>query len=118
MRNDRETLGADSGIAQLEGYLLLQAEREQARADAEIFASRMAWLSPTEHDTVVRLYAEERLRLTRWTLERIRDRCHQLSTEYETRYAELRRRLLSGCLALLCATLAVNAVLMAVVLER
>lgn len=88
------------GVARLEGYLLCQAELGDARADAEAFARRMPWLTTAQREQVVRLYTEDRVALSRRTLQRIVDRCHELRGEYSARYEELRRRLVGVCVAL------------------
>lgn len=97
----------ESGIARLEGYLLCRSELDDARADAEAFAGRLAWLTAAQREEVVRLYAEERVELSRRMLRRIVDRCEELRAEYTARYEELRRRLLCRCVALALVTLAV-----------
>ncbi|GAA2508866.1 hypothetical protein GCM10010406_51670 [Streptomyces thermolineatus] len=81
---------ASDGINQLEGYLLLEAERSSARHDAEEFAARMPWLTGGQREEIVRLYTEDRRRLTRQTLERIADRATELRGEYNDRYRQLR----------------------------
>ena len=91
----------ESGIARLEGYLLCQSEISGARAEAEAFAGRLPWLTEAQREEVIRLYAEERLELSRRLLRRIVDRCGELRGEYTARYEELRRRLLGLCAALL-----------------
>lgn len=100
---------AASGIARLEGYLLYQAELRDARAEAEAFACRMPWLTSDQREEVVRLYTEDRIALSRRTLQRITTRCHELRAEYSARYEQLRRRLLCTGLALLLAAVALCA---------
>jgi hypothetical protein len=90
-----------SGIARLEGYLLAQAETSAARTEAEAFARRMPWLTEAQHQELVRLYAEDRIALTRRMLQRVADRCGELRGEYSARYEQLRRRLVCVCLAVL-----------------
>jgi hypothetical protein len=96
----------ESGIAQLEGYLLCQSEISGARAEAEAFVGRLPWLTGAQRDEVVRLYAEDRMELSRRLLRRIVDRGHELRAEYTARYEELRRRLLCLCAALVLSGLA------------
>lgn len=101
------------GIRQLEGYLLLEAERAAARRSAEDFADKLPWLVPDQREEVVRLYASERMTLTRRTLEHIASRCEELRGEYGHRYEQLRRRLLCRHLALFLTTAAVYVTLRA-----
>jgi hypothetical protein len=89
-----------SGIAALEGYLLSQAEIRNARHEAEAFAERLPWLTSAERAELVRLYAEERLDISRRVLRRITERCRELRGEYAARYVRLRRRLLCVCVVL------------------
>ncbi|GAA2357921.1 hypothetical protein [Streptomyces cuspidosporus] len=106
----------ESGIARLEGYLLCQRELGDARAEAEAYADRLPWLTTTQREEVVRLYAEERVELSRRMLRRIADRCEELRAEYTARYEELRRRLLYRCVAVVLVALTVLAVMGAVAL--
>ena len=94
---------AARGVAQVEGYLLCQAELRTARAEAEAFAGRLPWLTAEQRSEVVRVYTEERLALTRRVLAGVVDRCHELRREYAQRYALLRRRLCCACTVLLVA---------------
>jgi hypothetical protein len=98
-----------SGIARLEGYLLCQAELRDARTEAEAFVCRMPWLTADQREEVVRLYTEDRMALSRRTLQRITTRCHELQGEYSARYEQLRRRLLCASLAILLAAVALCA---------
>ncbi|MEV5596107.1 hypothetical protein [Streptomyces sp. NPDC052496] len=91
--------GTAEGLARLEGYLLLHAERDRASHEARTFADRLPWLTTAQRDEVIRCYTEERLTAVRRDLERIRTRCHQLRAEYTARYETLRRRLLHTCCA-------------------
>ncbi|GAA2447218.1 hypothetical protein [Streptomyces macrosporus] len=79
----------DDGINRIEGYLLVQAERSSAHRDAEALARRMPWLTAAQHDEFVRLYSEDRLRLTEQSLRRIADRAVELRAEYASRYRRL-----------------------------
>ncbi|MES4904444.1 MULTISPECIES: hypothetical protein [unclassified Streptomyces] len=106
----------EAGIARLEGYLLCQSELGDARAEAEAFAGRLAWLTAAQREEVVRLYTEERVELSRRMLRRIVDRCEELRAEYTTRYDELRRRLLCRCVAGVVAAMTLLAVVGAVAL--
>ncbi|GAA3828758.1 hypothetical protein [Streptomyces chiangmaiensis] len=79
---------------EVEGYLLLQAEREQAQREAEALCARLPWLTSGQADDLERHYTEQRLGLTRQALQATADRAKRLRGEYETRYATLRRTLL------------------------
>ncbi|WP_031510149.1 hypothetical protein [Streptomyces megasporus] len=89
----------DDGINRIEGYLLVQAERSNAHRDAEALARRMPWLTASQHDEFVRLYSEDRLRLTERSLRRIADRTAELRAEYGSRYRRL--FLITWCIATL-----------------
>ncbi|UNS95404.1 hypothetical protein MMF93_02165 [Streptomyces tubbatahanensis] len=82
-------------INRIEGYLLLQAERDEAQAQAEAFAARMPWLTAGQRDEVVRLYTADRMALTRRVLHGLTERCAELREEYTARYLQLRRRVLA-----------------------
>lgn len=99
-RREREVA---RGLAELEGYLLCQAELRGARAEAEAFVERLPWLTAAQRTEVVRVYTEERLALARRMLHQVTERCHALRQEYAQRYALLRRRLYCRCTALLVA---------------
>ncbi|RCG29306.1 hypothetical protein DTL70_00325 [Streptomyces diacarni] len=89
-------------INRIEGYLLLQAERGEAEAQAEAFAARMPWLTAGQREEVVRLYTADRMALTRRVLHGLTERCAELREEYTARYLQLRRRVLArATLALL-----------------
>lgn len=79
---------------EVEGYLLLRAERDQAQQEAATLCSCLPWLTSAQAEDVTRHYVEQRLGLTRQALQRTADRAHRLRAEYEARYAELRRALL------------------------
>ncbi|MFF4762534.1 hypothetical protein [Streptomyces sp. NPDC001292] len=81
---------ASFGIQRLEGYLLVEAERSQALADAETFLDGLILLAVDQREELRRAYLEERDRLTRHTLERIVARAAELRTEYTDRYRRLR----------------------------
>ncbi|MDQ0585717.1 hypothetical protein [Streptomyces rishiriensis] len=88
---------------EVEGYLLLQAERDQAQHEARTLCSRMPWLTTAQAEDLARHYIEQRLGLTRQALQITADRAHRLRAEYEARYADLRHTLLKRHAA--CATL-------------
>ncbi|KOG41254.1 hypothetical protein [Streptomyces decoyicus] len=102
--------GHETGAAfrELEGYLFLQAEDAQARAEAEHFADQLPWLTTGQRKEVVRLCVQDRLALNRRYLERIKDRCLELRGEYSERYERLRCQLL----AVVAATFVAAAVLL------
>ncbi|MBA4864174.1 hypothetical protein H1V43_23015 [Streptomyces sp. PSKA54] len=108
-RRPPEDAEAAAGIAQLEGYLLCQAEIRTARAEGDAFARRMAWLTTAQHEEVARHYADERLALSKELLGAVAARCVELQDEYEARYLALRQRLLCRCVALLLVSCALSA---------
>jgi hypothetical protein len=79
---------------EVEGFLLLQAEREQAQREAEALCARLPWLTTGQAEDLTRHYTEQRLGLTRQALQAFADRAGRLRGEYEARYADLRRTLL------------------------
>ncbi|MGW4518230.1 hypothetical protein ACWEO4_41330 [Streptomyces sp. NPDC004393] len=96
---------------EVEGYLLLQAEREQAQREAEALCARLPWLTSAQAEDLARHYTEQRLGLTRQALQATADRAKRLRGEYETRYATLRRTLrrrhaVCACLLIACSTAA------------
>ncbi|MEU0008741.1 hypothetical protein ABZ079_31925 [Streptomyces sp. NPDC006314] len=93
---------------EVEGYLLLQAEREQAQSEAEALCARLPWLTSGQAEDLTRHYTEQRLGLTRQALQATADRAKRLRGEYEARYAALRRALLRrhavcACLLFACS---------------
>ncbi|MET8956822.1 hypothetical protein [Streptomyces sp. NPDC004533] len=96
---------------EVEGYLLLQAEREPAQREAEALCARLPWLTSAQAEDLARHYTEQRLGLTRQALQATADRAKRLRGEYETRYATLRRTLrrrhaVCACLLIACSTAA------------
>ncbi|MGW0531091.1 hypothetical protein [Streptomyces sp. NPDC003032] len=96
---------------EVEGYLLVRAEREQARREAAALCARLPWLTTAQAEDLTAHYTEQRLGLTRQALRTVTERAAQLREEYEARYAALRRELLvrhTVCvvLMLLCAGMA------------
>ncbi|MGA4880779.1 hypothetical protein [Streptomyces lydicamycinicus] len=94
---------------EVEGYLLVQAEQELARREAEALCARLDWLTTGQAEELARHYTEQRLGLTRQALQATADRAQRLRGEYEIRYAALRRALLKrhavgACLLLVCST--------------
>ncbi|MBX7552864.1 cytochrome C oxidase subunit I [Streptomyces sp. NPDC004232] len=93
--------GADGTLAnQVEGYLLWQARIAEAEQRAREFTGPLDWLTTAQREEIERRYTADSLRRARADLERVAARCRSLRTEYEHRYAELRRR----CLAVTVAT--------------
>ena len=100
------------GISQLEGYLLLQAERDRACDRARRFAGRLDWLTVAQREEVERLYAQDQWDLTEQNLRQVARRGEELRAEYQLIYRRLRLRLLVAvalggvALTLVAATLA------------
>ncbi|MGW3151643.1 hypothetical protein ACWDG1_44970 [Streptomyces sp. NPDC001177] len=99
----------------VEGYLLVRAEREQARREAEALCARLPWLTTGQAEDLTLHYIEQRLGLTRQALQATADRAGRLRGEYETRYRSLRRTLLQRHAATACVLLACTAALNALV---
>ncbi|MEU9923871.1 hypothetical protein AB0H51_21690 [Streptomyces griseoluteus] len=79
---------------QVEGYLLLHAEKEQARRAAGELCARLPWLTTAQAEEVTRHYIAQQMGLTRQAVQASADRAHRMRAAYETRYACLRRTLL------------------------
>ncbi|PCG87329.1 hypothetical protein CIB93_04020 [Streptomyces sp. WZ.A104] len=97
MKPDKESA---RGLAQLEGFLLWNAEVEGARRQARRFTDQLPWLTTAQREDVERVYVTERVDASRESLTRIRDRADELREEYSERYARLRTR----CVAVSTAT--------------
>jgi hypothetical protein len=80
------------GLAQLEGFLLWNAEVERARRQARRFTDQLPWLTTAQREDVERVFIAERVTASREALSRIRDRAAELREEYTGRYARLRAR--------------------------
>ncbi len=110
MRREERAVAYGTGEAglvhEVEGYLLAQAHREQARHEAEDFCAELPWLTTAQAEEVVQRYIRRRTDLTRRMLLETVERAAQLRQEYETRYATLRRDLLTRHAACACAVLA------------
>ena len=89
--------------SQVEGYLLIQAEREQALREAAALCAGLPWLTSAQSEDLTSRYCEQRVHLTRRTMQSVATRAGQLREEYEARYAALRRRLLKR--HVVCASL-------------
>jgi hypothetical protein len=97
-----------AGIAQLEGYLLLERERTTAHQEAEAFAQHLPWLTTVQHEEVVHLYTQHRLAVSQRIWQATAHRARQLRAEYQARYDALRRRLMRRCVALYLAAAALG----------
>ncbi|MDX3608118.1 MULTISPECIES: hypothetical protein [Streptomyces] len=80
------------GLAQLEGFLLWNAEVERARRQARRFTDQLPWLTTAQREDVERVFVTERVAVSRESLTRVRDRAEELREEYSGRYARLRAR--------------------------
>jgi hypothetical protein len=109
------TPGQDAvrGMAQLEGYLMWNAEIEEADRRAGRFADQLPWLTSAQRADVERLYSAEHLVAARGTLTRIADRTHDVRAEYAERYRRLRAR----CVAVTLAGVSVAAAVCLVLTE-
>ncbi|MGW0364734.1 hypothetical protein [Streptomyces sp. NPDC002990] len=104
---DREDTAA--GLARLEGYLMSQAARHEARTAGEDFARHLSWLGPQEQDEIARRFADEHLALRRQILRAVVERAHELRGEYSQRYAQLRRRTVASALTAIALAAAASA---------
>ncbi|MFE3882180.1 hypothetical protein ACFXPQ_04525 [Streptomyces lydicus] len=102
-----------AGIADIEGYLLWQAETDRARADAEAFVDSLDWPTTAQRQELVRLLARRQLELSQRAVTRVAGRALQLRREYQQRYDCLKRRVLAAVLALLVALVLLNVLLLA-----
>ncbi|MCX5416283.1 hypothetical protein [Streptomyces sp. NBC_00059] len=89
MKPDKESA---RGLAQVEGYLLWNAEVEQARREARLFTEALPWLTTAQREDVERVYVTDRVAVCRETLTRIAGRATELRGEYTARYDRLRAR--------------------------
>jgi hypothetical protein len=80
------------GLAQVEGYLLLNAEIEEARRQARRFTDALPWLTTAQREDVERVYVADRIEVCREALTRIAGRAVELRGEYTARYGRLRVR--------------------------
>jgi hypothetical protein len=83
-------------VSEIEGYVLLEGERREARAHAEAFVSQLPWLTRAQSEEVERLYVTDRMTAFSAYLRRIAARGAELRGEYEARYLRLRRRLVAA----------------------
>ncbi|MFJ8861628.1 hypothetical protein ACIRD8_24735 [Streptomyces sp. NPDC102451] len=89
MKPDKESA---RGLAQVEGYLLWNAEVEEARRQARRFTDALPWLTTAQREDVERVYEADRMEVCRETLTRIAGRAVELRGEYTARYDRLRAR--------------------------
>ncbi|MFI2780341.1 hypothetical protein [Streptomyces sp. ALB3] len=100
------------GLAQVEGYLLLHAEVDEARRQARRFTEALPWLTTAQREDVERVYVADRMEVCREMLSRIAGRAVELRDEYTARYDQLKLRcvavsvLTAGAVGGTCAVLA------------
>ncbi|MFE7704883.1 hypothetical protein ACFU6I_03530 [Streptomyces sp. NPDC057486] len=91
------------GLAQMEGYLLWNAEVEEARRRAARFTGELPWLTTAQREDVERVYTAERVDASRAMLSRISARAMELRGEYNDRYGALRARCVATAVVTACA---------------
>ncbi|WP_037673252.1 hypothetical protein [Streptomyces griseus] len=94
VRAERHSQVYARGLNELESYLLDQAEATDTLSCGEAFAAQMPWLTTAQREEVVRLYATDRLQISRAALQRVTDRVLELQCQYSSRYRALQVRLL------------------------
>ncbi|MCX5384559.1 hypothetical protein [Streptomyces sp. NBC_00083] len=92
------------GLAELEGYLMVQAARHQAREEAEAFAGQLPWLTTAERDDVIRHYIPRHLAREADASRQVADRKRELDADYRRRYTHLRRRVTATAVAAMSLT--------------
>lgn len=92
-----------SGLSQLEGYLLWNAEQERAHRMAAAFTERLPWLTDGQRAEVERVYTADRLAVSRAVLTHVAGRAEELRAEYTARYRQLRLRCYAAALMLATA---------------
>lgn len=112
-RRGRRDAEAAAGIAALEGYLLWQAETEQAWARARGFTERLPWLTTAQGQEVERAYVSDHLDHAERALRTTALRCQELRAEYRCAYTALCRRLTAGFALALSVLVALTALLLA-----
>ncbi|MEV6147948.1 MULTISPECIES: hypothetical protein [unclassified Streptomyces] len=80
------------GLVRLQGYLVWNAEVEEARRRAARFTGQLPWLTTAQREDVERVYTADRLAASRATLRRVSARAAALRGEYEARYRVLKAR--------------------------
>lgn len=93
-----EKIRMEQAVNEIEGYLLLEAEKDRARTRADAFCARLPWLTETQRGEVEFHYCQDQRETSRAYLERIAVRSAVLRAEYEAVYRSLRRRLITACL--------------------
>ncbi|MDQ0834468.1 hypothetical protein QFZ66_001824 [Streptomyces sp. B4I13] len=111
VRAERHSQEYARGLNELEGYLLAQAEATDALSCGEAFAAQMPWLTTAQREEVVRLYATDRLQISRAALQRVTDRVLELQCQYSSRYHALQVRLLGLFLSALAVFVVVLMIL-------
>ncbi|MFI6646772.1 hypothetical protein ACIBI8_03975 [Streptomyces sp. NPDC050529] len=89
------------GLAQMEGYLLWNAEVEEARRRARRFTDELPWLTTAQREDVERVYTADRAAASRAMFVRVSVRAAELRGEYSERYQRLRTRCVAT--AVVCA---------------
>lgn len=89
------------GLARMEGYLLWNAEIEEARRLARRFTDELPWLTTAQREDVERVYAADRAEASRVMLVRISARATELRGEYSRRYRTLRARCVAAAVVCL-----------------
>ncbi|GAA2295115.1 hypothetical protein OKJ48_11135 [Streptomyces kunmingensis] len=87
----------ESGLRQMEGYLLWTSKLDETRAQAEGFTQRLPWLTTAQREEVERVFTEERLAFHQAALVQLAERARELRGEYNERYARLKARCLGVC---------------------
>ncbi|MFE6892098.1 hypothetical protein [Streptomyces sp. NPDC057694] len=83
-------------IREIEGYLMAEAARAEARVSARAFTDRVPWLTDTQAEDVQRAYCEAYLGVRRELWRDAVRRAGSLRAEYEERYRVLRGRLMAA----------------------
>ncbi|WP_420034315.1 hypothetical protein ACN2WE_18870 [Streptomyces sp. cg28] len=83
-------------IREIEGYLMAEAARAEARVSARGFTDRVPWLTETQAEDVRRAYTEAYLGLRRELWRDAVARAGSLRSEYEERYRVMRGRVIAG----------------------
>ncbi|CCK25381.1 hypothetical protein BN159_1002 [Streptomyces davaonensis JCM 4913] len=102
-------------VDRIEGFLLVEATREEGRTAAERFCAPLdPWLTEAQRAELERRFESEYLVLARRSWQRTAERAQELRAEYEERYRVLRCRMVAAGL-LACAGLVAVAGIVAVV---
>ncbi|MET7646970.1 hypothetical protein ABZS83_25760 [Streptomyces sp. NPDC005426] len=100
----------------MEGFLLWNAEIEQARTLARGFTDQLPWLTTAQRDDVERVYVADRATASRAMLVRVAARADELRGEYSERYDRLRARCVAT--AVVCVSTAGGACTVVTYLAR